>query len=177
MKFHKTKLDEPYIIELEPRMDERGWFSRNFAIEEFEEATGTRFQIVHINRSLTKQKGTIRGFHYQKPPMEEGKILQCLRGGIFDVVLDVRRNSPTYGQWISLELRGGDGKMIYIPKGFANAIQTIEDNTEIQYFVSQFYSPEHEAGVRWSDPTLNIPWPINPPTFMSEKDANWPALN
>lgn len=176
MKFSSTKLIIPKVIDLEPRYDERGFFVRNFAIEEFEKETRIPFQIVHINRSLTKQKGTIRGFHFQKKPFEEGKIFQCLRGALFDAVVDMRRDSATYGQWISVELREGDNKMIYIPKGFANAIQTLADTTEIQYFVSQRYAPEHESGVRWDDPFLNIPWPIVPPTFISEKDKQWPYL-
>lgn len=175
MIFNPTKLEGVWIVEMEPRVDERGFFARNFAKEEFEKK-GIKYDIVHINRSLNKLKGTTRGFHYQLAPKGEDKILQCLRGRIFDVVIDLRKNSATYLQWISLELNPEKKNMVLCPKGCANAIQTLEDDSELQYFVTEYYSPEHERGIRWNDPYFKIDWPIKTPSVISDKDASWPLV-
>lgn len=174
MLIKKTKIGDLYVIELEPKSDERGTFIRTFCKEELSKE-GLAFDIVQASQSLTKKKGTIRGMHFQKSPKVEDKIAQCLSGAIYDVVVDLRENSPTYGQWVAEELTEDNGKMFLIPKGLAHGFQTLADNCKVQYFMSEFYSPEHAAGVRWDDPFLNIKWPIKNP-ILSEKDKNWPLL-
>lgn len=174
MIFKKIKPEGLYIIEPELKSDERGYFARIFCEEEFKK-NGLDFKVVQINRSLTKKKGTIRGMHFQKSPKSEDKIIQCLRGAIYDVAIDLRQDSLTYGQWVVEELSEDNKKMFLIPKGFAHGFQALVDNSEIQYFVSEFYSPECESGVRWDDPFFNIKWPIDNP-LLSEKDKNWPLI-
>lgn len=168
----KTKLEGVYILDLEPRGDERGYFARVFAKEELAKY-GISYSIVHINRSLTGDKGTIRGMHYQKSPKQEDKIVQCLQGAIFDVALDLRRGSKTYGQWVGEVLSAENKRMLLVPKGFAHGFQTLEKSTLVEYFVSQYYSPSHERGVRWNDPTFAIKWPISK-AIVSAKDGQWP---
>lgn len=176
MIFKKTDIDGPFIIELAPHEDERGLFARNFCLKEFKFVTGEDFNIAQINLSFNKQKGTIRGFHLQKVPTEEGKIVQCFYGSVFDVAVDLRMDSPTFGKWTSVVLTPEKRNLFYIPKGFGHAIQALEDNTLIQYFVSQFYSPEHETGVRWDDPQINVKWPIPTPAVISARDGKLPYL-
>lgn len=172
MKINKTKIKGVYIIESEPREDSRGYFARVFAKEELEKE-GIDFSIVHINRSKTKELGTIRGIHYQTNPKEEDKIVQCLQGKMFDVALDIRRNSPTFGQWVGEILDPESKKMLLIPKGCAHAFQTLEEDTIVEYFVTQYYAPDYERGIRYNDPTFKINWPIEK-AIVSEKDASWP---
>lgn len=174
MKFHKTKIEGLYLIEPEPKTDERGSLSRIFCEEEFGK-NGLEFKIVQVNHSLTKNKGTIRGMHFQKEPKAEDKIVQCIRGTVYDVAIDLRKNSPTYGQWMAEELNENNKKMFFIPKGFIHGFQTLTDNCELLYFMSEFYSPEHASGVRWDDPFFKISWPIKNP-ILSEKDKNWPLI-
>lgn len=172
MKFTQAKIKGVYLIEPEPREDTRGYFARIFAKEELKKA-GINFSIVHINRSLSKEKGVVRGIHYQKPPREENKIIQCLQGKIFDVALDIRKDSKTYGQWVGEILDAENKKMLLLPKGCAHGFQTLEKNSLIEYFVTQYYSPKHEKGIRYNDPAFGIKWPIKN-TILSEKDRNWP---
>mgnify|MGYP001581526601 CR=1 FL=1 len=174
MKFNKTKIDGLYIIEPEPRVDERGSFTRIFCIEESAKK-GLVFNIVQINQSFTKKRGVIRGMHFQKEPKSEGKIVQCLKGKIYDVAIDLRKDSQTYGKWLGEELTEDNKKMFYIPKGFAHGLQTLTDNCEVQYFMSEFYSSENASGVRWSDKFFDIKWPIKN-AVLSEKDKNWPLV-
>jgi dTDP-4-dehydrorhamnose 3,5-epimerase len=174
MIFKKTKIKGLYIIEPEFKIDERGYFARIFCKNEFKKI-GFDFNIVQINRSLTKKKGTIRGLHFQKPPKSEDKIVVCLKGKIFDVALDLRKNLPTFAKWVGVELSEENKKIFLIPKGFAHGFQTLTDNCEILYFVSEFYSPKYESGIRWDDPFFNIKWPIKNP-ILSEKDKNWPMF-
>lgn len=171
MKINPTKIEGVFIIEPEPREDARGYFARVFAKEELKKS-GVDFSIVHINRSLSKEKGTIRGIHYQKPPKSEDKIIQCLAGKIFDVALDIRPESKTFGQWVSEELSPDNKKMLLLPKGCAHGFQTLEENTVVEYFVTEYYSPEFEDGIRYNDPQFGIDWPIKD-AILSEKDANW----
>ena len=175
MIFYKTKIDGLYIIKLEPKMDERGHLTRIFCQEELKK-NGLEFKIVQASQTLTKKKGTIRGMHFQKEPKTEDKIVLCLKGAIYDVAVDLRKNSSTYGQWVAEELTEENKKMLFVPKGFAHGFQTLTDNCEMQYFMSEFYSPEHASGVRWDDPFFSVPWPIKNPT-LSEKDKNWPLIN
>lgn len=174
MKFQKTKIKGLYIIEPELKIDERGGFRRIFCQKEFSKI-GIEFKIVQVNQSFNQKRGTLRGMHFQKEPKAEDKIVQCLRGAIYDVALDLRRGSPSFGQWIAEELDEKNKKMIYIPKGFAHGFQTLTNNCEILYFMSEFYSPKHSSGVRWNDPFFNIKWPIKP-KVISEKDKNWPLM-
>lgn len=172
MKITKTKIEGVFIIEPEPRVDARGYFARVFAKEELKKA-GVEFSIVHINRSRTSEKGVIRGIHYQKAPKEEDKIIQCLAGKIFDVALDIRPGSKTFGQWVSETLTPDNKKMLLLPKGCAHGFQTLEENTIVEYFVTEYYAPDFEDGVRYNDPRFAIEWPIKD-AIVSEKDANWP---
>src|SRR3989338_3969809 len=172
MIFHSTKIKDLYIIELEQKVDERGYLVRIFCKDELAKA-GLEFNIVQANHSLTKKKGIIRGMHFQKFPKAEDKIIQCLRGAVYDVAIDLRKDSLTYGQWLATELSENNKKMLLVPKGFAHGFQTLTDDCEMQYFMSEFYSPEHSFGVRWNDPFFNIKWPIENP-ILSEKDKNWP---
>jgi len=174
MKIQKTKIEDLYLIEPEPFEDLRGNFQRVFCQKELLEE-GINFEIRQINQSLGKKKGTLRGFHFQEKPKSEDKIIQCIRGAVFDVALDLRKDSGTYGEWVVQELTEKNRKMFLIPKGFAHAFQTLVDNSEIQYFISDFYSPEQGRGIPWNDPDLGIPWPIKDP-ILSEKDKNWPSF-
>jgi dTDP-4-dehydrorhamnose 3,5-epimerase len=172
MIFEKTKIDGVFIITQQPRGDQRGYFARIFAKEEMEQ-NGIKFNIVHANRSLTAEKGTIRGMHYQTYPKQEDKLVQCVKGSIFDVALDLRKGSKTYGQWVGEVLSEKNKKMLLVPKGFAHGFQTLEKDCLVEYFVTQYYDPAHERGVRWNDPIFVIDWPIKK-AITSEKDANWP---
>jgi len=175
MIFRKTKIKGLYIVEPELKIDERGNFQRIFCQEELSKY-GIKFNIRQINQSLSKKRGTLRGLHFQKPPKAEDKIVQCLKGAIYDVAVDLRKNSPTYGRWVAVELSEENKKMFLIPKGFAHGFQTLTDNCEVQYFVSEFYFPEYERGICWNDPFLNIDWPIKNP-ILSKKDQNWPLMD
>lgn len=145
---------------------------RTFCKEELNKY-GLQFTIVQVNQTLTKKKGTVRGMHFQTPPKAEDKIVQCLHGAIYDVAIDLRADSPTYGKWVAEELNEDNKKMFFIPKGFAHGFQSLTNNCEVQYFMSEFYSPEHASGVRWDDSIFNIKWPIKN-LSLSEKDKNWP---
>ncbi len=172
MIFKKTKIEGVFIIEPELKKDSRGYFARIFAKEELKKA-GIDFSIVHINKSLSKEKGVIRGMHYQKAPRQEDKIIQCLAGKIFDVALDLRRGSKTYGQWVGQTLDAKNRKMLLVPKGCAHGFQTLEKNCLIEYFVTEYYSSSHELGIRHNDSFFKIKWPIKN-AILSEKDRNWP---
>lgn len=173
MKLIKTKISGVFIIEPEPRIDKRGYFVRVFAKEVLRE-NRVNFNIAHINRSLTKTKGTIRGIHYQIKPRQEDKIIQCIQGKILDVAVDLRPRSATFGQWVGVELSENNKKMLLVPKGCGHAFQTLSSNCLIEYFVSEYYSPKHESGIAWNDPFFKIDWP-NKRAKLSEKDKNWPA--
>lgn len=172
MKITPTYINDVRIIDLEPRSDERGYFSRVYCHEELKKS-GIEFNIVQINRSLTNFPGTIRGMHYQNSPKSEDKIVQCLKGEIFDVAIDLRVDSPTFGQWVGELLNETNMKMLLVPKGFAHGFQSLREKTVVEYFVSEYYSPAYEAGIRWNDPLFNINWPIKEVT-LSSKDGSWP---
>jgi len=174
MIFHKTKIDGLYIIEPESKIDERGDFARIFCKKELAKIN-FNFEVAQINRSLNKKKGIIRGMHFQKTPKAEDKMVQCIRGAIYDVAVDLRRDSLTYGQWVAEKLTENNRKMFLIPKGFAHGFQSLRNDSKILYFLSEFYFPEYESGVRWNDPFLDIRWPIKNP-ILSEKDRNWPLI-
>ena len=174
MIFHKTPIEDLYVIEPELREDERGYFTRVFCRDEFVKA-GLDYKIVQMSHSFSRHKGTIRGLHFQTEPKSEDKIVSCVRGKIFDVAVDLRKNLPTYLKWFGIELSEENNKMLYIPKGFAHGLQTLVDNCTVQYFMSEFYSPEHASGIRWNDPVFGIKWPIKNPT-MSDKDETWALM-
>lgn len=175
MIFKKTKLEGVYTIKPELKADERGYFTRVFCEDEFRKA-GLDFDILQVNQSLTKKRGTIRGMHFQRAPKAENKIIQCLKGEVYDVVVDVCPSSPTFGKWVSEILNEKNGKMLFIPQAFAHGFQTLSDNCAMQYLMSEFYSPEHSTGIRWDDPFFNIKWPIAH-TIVSKKDMGWPLFN
>ncbi len=170
MVFIKTKLKGSFIIELERLEDERGFFARSFCQKEFEEH-GLNPRIVQCNVSFNKKKGTLRGMHYQVAPHEEAKLVSCIRGAIYDVIIDLRPNSSTYCQWFATELSAENYKMLYVPEGFAHGFQTLEDNTVVFYQMSEFYHPECARGVRWDNPTFRIEWPIEQ-LIISSKDKS-----
>jgi dTDP-4-dehydrorhamnose 3,5-epimerase len=169
MIFTDTPLKGAYLIDLQKRGDDRGFFARAFCEKEFaDHKLIGRF--VQVNNSLSAAKGTLRGMHYQLQPRAESKLVRCIRGALYDVILDLRRDSPTFGQSFGAELTAENRRMMYVPKGFAHGILTLEDNTEIFYFVDEFYAPEYERGVRWNDPEFQIGWPLQP-VVISDKDA------
>ncbi len=158
MIFKETKLKGAFTIDLERIEDNRGFFARAWCKREFE-AHGLNSRLVQCNLSFNRFRDTIRGMHYQGSPHEEEKLVRCTRGAIFDVIIDLRLGSETYLKWIGVELTAENRKMLYVPKKFAHGYQTLEDNSEVLYQVSQFYSPGAERGVRWDDPTFAIEWP------------------
>jgi dTDP-4-dehydrorhamnose 3,5-epimerase len=175
MKFNKTKFPGVYVIEPEKHGDNRGFFARAFCVNEYGEYMLDN-KIVQVNNSLSAEKGTLRGMHYQLFPKAETKILRCIKGSIYDVIIDLRKDSPTFLDWYGVELSADNRKMLYVPKGFAHGFITLEDDTEIFYFVTEFYAPELERGIRWNDSRFNIHWPIEP-VIISDKDKNHRDFN
>lgn len=174
MKFIKTELEGAYLIELVKIGDDRGYFSRAWCKETFAKQ-GLNSNIEQINTSYNAEAGTLRGLHYQAAPNAEVKIVQCIRGSIFDVIVDMRPDSPTYKQWFGLELKENSLKLLYVPEGFAHGYQATSDNSAILYPASTFYAPESEKGVRWDDPSIGIEWPMAP-VNLSDKDKQWPLV-
>jgi len=175
MIFKETKLKGAYLIEIEPIEDERGFFARSFCEEEFRKH-GLDFRIVQCNVSFNKKKGTLRGMHYRVAPHEEAKLVSCIRGAIYDVIIDLRSDSNTYCQWFTVELSAENYKMLYVPEGFAHGFQTLEDNTVVSYQMSEFYHPECARSVRWDDPAFGIEWSL-PSKIISQKDLNHRSFN
>jgi len=174
MRFDETKLKGAYVIELEKREDHRGFFARAWCQQE-SEAHHLATQFVQGNLSYSKSAGTLRGMHYQASPHEEVKLVRCIRGAIYDVIIDLRPTSPTYCQWVGVELSAQNYKMLYVPKGFAHGFVTLEDSAEVFYLVSEFYAPGSEQGVRFDDPAFCITWPV-PVSVISDKDGAWPLF-
>jgi len=172
MKFTESSLKDAYVIELEPKCDARGMFSRAFCQQEFH-AHGLNTNIVQCNLSHSLLRGTLRGMHYQLPPFAEAKLVRCIRGAAYDVILDIRPTSSTYLKWFGAELTATNRSMMYVPEGFAHGYQTLSDDSEVFYMVSQVYAPDHERGVRWNDPVFGIEWPI-PNPILSPRDASHP---
>jgi dTDP-4-dehydrorhamnose 3,5-epimerase len=174
MRFEATHIRGAFVIHLSPFVDERGMFSRLFCSTELE-AIHHYKEIVQVNHSLNREKGTLRGLHFQYPPDAEIKMIRCIRGKVFDVLVDLRKTSPTFLKWYSLELSPDANNMIYIPEGCAHGFQTLEDNSELLYFHTAHYNRESEGGIRFDDPRLSIKWPL-PPKNVSEKDLNYLLL-
>lgn len=175
MLFHSTPLAGASLIEVQKLADERGFFARAFCAKEFEKA-GFENAFVQVNNSFTARKGTLRGLHYQLPPATEVKMVRCVRGSFYDVILDLRPDSPTFGQSFGAQLSAENRLMMYVPRGFAHAFLTLENDTEAFYFASTFYAPAQERGVRWNDHRFGIKWPI-PPAEISAKDSAWPDFD
>lgn len=173
MKFTETKLKGAFIIAPDLIQDERGFFARTFCRREFEEH-GLNPDLVQCNISFNKQKGTLRGMHYQAAPHAEAKLVRCTAGAIYDVIVDLRRDSPTFRQWLAEELTAENHQSLYVPEGFVHGYQTLQPDTEILYQVSEFYHPPSEQGVRWNDPAFGIKWPL-PVAVVSKKDSSYPA--
>lgn len=171
MIFNETELNDAFVIDLKKLGDERGFFARAFCVNEFKEH-GIEFSVAQANVSYNRYKHTLRGMHYQEDPYGEAKLVRCTRGAIWDAIIDVRANSSTYMQWIGVELTERNYRMLYVPEGFAHGFITLEDETEVTYQVSEFYTPGAEKGIRWDDQAFNIDWPVDP-NIMSEKDKTW----
>lgn len=172
MKFTQSPLPGAYVIELEKGQDSRGFFARSFCEREFQQH-GLEHRYVQMNHSLSKQRGTLRGLHYQVAPAQEVKVVRCIRGRIWDCILDLRLDRSTYGQWFGTELSADQHNFLYVPKDFAHAFITLEDDCEVLYQVSEYYTPAAERGIRWNDPKFAIQWPIDP-VVISDKDRSHP---
>jgi dTDP-4-dehydrorhamnose 3,5-epimerase len=175
MYFEETRLKGAFLIEIKKIDDERGFFARSFCQHEFREH-GLETKISQANMSLTKLKGTFRGMHYQISPYQEAKLVRCTQGALYDIIIDLRKDSPTYCNWIGVELTAENNKMLYVPKDFAHGFITLENNTSVNYMVSEFYTPNSERGIRWDDTRFGIKLPI-PITLISEKDNTHPPYN
>lgn len=175
MKFNPTGIAGAFIIELELHKDRRGFFARTFCVKEFE-AQGAIANFVQCNISFNHIKGTLRGMHYQVSPSQETKLVRCTRGAIYDVIVDLRSHSPTYLARVAVELTSENRYALYVPAQCAHGFQTLEDNTEVFYQMGDFYQPEYDAGVHYSDPTFEIEWPLSV-TEISDKDLSLPFLN
>jgi dTDP-4-dehydrorhamnose 3,5-epimerase len=171
MYFIPTKLKGAYILEPEKLEDERGFFARTWCQQEFSKQE-LDANLVQCSISFNKKKGTLRGMHFQIPPFAETKLVRCTQGAIYDVIIDLRQDSETFLQWLGVELTAENRKALYVPKGFAHGFQTLEDNTEVFYQISEFYAPECARGLRWNDPTFNITWQ-QPVSVISERDRNY----
>lgn len=172
MFFTETKLEGAFVVELDRRADLRGFFARTFCALEFE-AHGLNPRIAQCNLSYNKRRRTLRGMHWQVPPSTEVKLVRATRGAVYDVIVDLRPDSATYLQHVGVELTSDNGRMLYIPEGFAHGFQSLEDETEVTYQMSEFYAPEQARGARWNDPAFGIAWPL-PDPIMNDRDRTWP---
>lgn len=175
MKFRETEISGVWIVEPERIEDQRGWFARTHCVDEFG-SRGLTTDFAQCSASFNRKRGTLRGLHFQAAPAEEVKLVRCVRGAAFDVAVDLRPASPTLGRWVSVEISADNGVAILIPEGCAHGFQALADSTEIFYQISVAYQPDLSRGVRWDDPTLNIPWPIDDLT-MSDRDQGLPSLD
>ena len=174
MVFTETPLPGAFMIEPELIPDERGFFANTWSQDEFRER-GLKSELVQANLSFNKLGGTLRGLHYQMEPFQEAKLVRCAVGSIFDVIVDLREESPTFHQWFGTELSSNNRRMLYVPENFAHGFQTLKDNTEVAYQMSEYYHPEAALGLRWNDPALGIEWPLEV-TVISERDKQHPLL-
>lgn len=175
MIFERTPLAGSFEIKLSPRSDDRGWFVRTYCKQEFEQA-GFSGEWKQMNHSYTARQGTVRGMHYQVAPFREIKVVRCIRGEVFDVLVDLRKGSPTFLQWHGVRLSPDTMNMLYIPEGFAHGFQTLTENCELIYLHSEFYAPGAEGGIRYDDPRVGIQWPLGV-SAISDRDRNHPLLD
>lgn len=173
MKFTKTPLKDCFLIEYTPKADSRGLFTRTFCVNELKQHS-IDFSVAQCNSSVNPKKGTLRGLHFQIGDGQEAKIVSCFSGSIFDVVVDLRPDSPTFKQWVSFELSAEEKNALYIPKGCAHGFQTLKDNTEVLYWMSEFYDETLARGIRWNDPAFRVQWPQNQSLIISDKDQQYP---
>jgi dTDP-4-dehydrorhamnose 3,5-epimerase len=174
MRFIETALPGAYVVELEERADNRGFFARTFCVREFSEL-GLTTRIAQCNLSFNHRRGTLRGLHYQAEPAPEAKLIRCIAGAVHQVLVDMRPGSPTYLNHVSVELSAANRRAVYLPELVAAGVQTLADNSELMYQVSEFHTPEAERGLRFDDPAIGIDWPL-PVAEISAKDAAWPYL-
>lgn len=175
MIFTEAKLRGAFIIEPERLEDERGFFARSFCQREFEDH-GLNPKVAQCNISFNQKRGTLRGMHYQAPPYQEEKLVRCTKGAIYDVIIDLRPDSPTFKRWVAADLTAENRRMIYVPVGFAHGFQTLEDETEVFYQMSEFYHPECARGVRCDDPAFGINWPVEE-SIISFSDKSYNYIN
>jgi dTDP-4-dehydrorhamnose 3,5-epimerase len=175
MKFHELGLSGPRLVELEAISDERGWFARAWCEREFAEQ-GIQARWVQSNLSYNRRRGTLRGLHYQAPPEEEPKLVQCIAGSLYDVIVDLRPGSATFLRWIAVELDAREPRLLYVPPGFAHGFQVLEDHTSLFYLMGAPYVPAAARGIRWDDPRLAVRWPVADPV-LSERDRTFPDLD
>ena len=173
MTFTETRIGGVWLVEGTRLADERGFFTVAFIRQEFADR-GLETAVAQVNVASNHQRGTVRGMHYQAPPFEEVKLVRVVRGAVFDVAVDLRPGSPTFRQWVGVELAEEEDRMLYVPRGCAHGYQTLTDDAEIYYFVSAPYSPPHQRGVRWNDPAFGIEWPIPTPAAINARDAGYP---
>jgi dTDP-4-dehydrorhamnose 3,5-epimerase len=174
MTFREMEVAGVWTLEVEPRADERGFFARTWCRRELE-AHGLNPALAQCSVSFSRRRGTVRGMHWQAAPHTEVKLVRCTRGAIYDVALDTRRGSPTFGRWVAAELSADNRRMLYVPEGVAHGFQTLTDDAEVFYQISEFHHPESERGIRWDDPAVAIAWPLADVT-VSPRDAAWPRL-
>jgi dTDP-4-dehydrorhamnose 3,5-epimerase len=174
LHFHETKLPGAFIVELDRKEDARGFFARAFCAHEFA-AHRLNPRVVQANLSYSEHLGTVRGLHYQRPPAAEPKLVRCVRGSVWDVIVDLRPGSPSYLQHLGVELSAGNRCAIYVPDGFAHGNQSLTDGAELLYLMGEYYTPGCQRGIRYDDPALAIQWPL-PVSVISEQDQNWPLL-
>lgn len=175
MIFTETPLAGSFVIEPKVLTDDRGWFARFYCKNEFNEI-GHAKEWVQLNHSVTNRKGALRGMHFQLKPFREIKMVKCIAGAVYDVIIDIRKDSSTFLMWFGAELSAKNGKMLYIPEGFAHGFQCLENDCELIYHHSEFYTPNSEGGIRFDDPMINIKWPL-PVTMMSQRDQSHPFLD
>jgi dTDP-4-dehydrorhamnose 3,5-epimerase len=175
MFFIDTALKDAYIIELDRREDNRGFFALTWSQIDFEQK-GLVSKVVQSNLSYNHTQGTLRGMHFQHAPFSETKLVRCIRGSIYDVIVDIRPSSPTFKQWVGVELTADNRRAVYVPEGCAHGFQTLEDNCDVLYQVSQFYTPSAQAGLPYNDPAFAIVWPL-PVSIISDRDRQWEAFN
>lgn len=174
MKFTRTIFDDAWLIGLEPSEDRRGFFARTFCVREYA-AKGLETAFPQHSISHSRERGTICGMHFQKPPHGEVKVVTCLRGAIFDVIIDLRPNSPHFARWQGFELTETNRRQVYIPSGFAHGFQTLSQDVDVHYLISAYYEPQASSGFRYDDPAFAIAWPL-PVSMISERDLSWPSF-
>lgn len=176
MDFESSKLAGAYVIRMQKHTDERGYFARTWCLEEFLDQ-GIDCSFVQSSVSFNTHANTLRGMHLQTAPHGEAKLIRCLRGAVYDVILDLRKDSDTYLQWQAVEMTQDNGTMLFVPEGFAHGFQTLVPNTELSYHITEFYAPDHATGVRWDDPAFAIDWPEAAERTIAAKDREWPDFD
>jgi dTDP-4-dehydrorhamnose 3,5-epimerase len=172
MRYENTHINGVVLITPEQIADERGFFARTWGQDDFE-AHGLNTRVVQRNLSYNRVVGTLRGMHFQHAPHAENKLVSCVTGAVFDVAIDIRLESPTFGQWFGVELRADTGTMLYVPEGCAHGYVSLEPDSTVEYLISEFYHPDSAEGVRWNDPFFAVRWPVEP-TVMNDRDRSWP---